>query len=72
MLGGRICFIHYQLYFGFDEFKGLKCILATQKPIKSVQNSSEGVWIGRIVYDKVLEKGMVYSEEVTSIDMIKI
>ena len=68
-----ICFIHYQLTsFGFDELKGLKCILATQKPIKSVQSSSEGVWIGRIVYDKVLEEGMVYSEEVTSIDMIKI
>ena len=49
-----------------------KCILATQKPIKSVQSSSEGVWIGRIVYDKVLEEGMVYSKEVTSIDMIQI
>ena len=41
VLGGRICFIHYQLSFGFDESKGLKCILATQKPIKSVQGSSE-------------------------------
>ena len=54
--------IHYQLScVSFDELKGLKCIFATQESIKEC-SSSEKVWIGRIVFDEVLEEEMVNSE----------